>query len=61
MNDERRNVSMRKKMIQMTACVCTAAVLLAGCGTQKETETIDLTQVTLDEIIEGAKEEGSHC
>lgn len=49
---------MRKKMIQMTACVCTAAILLAGCGTQNETETVNLTKVTLDEIIEGAKEEG---
>lgn len=49
---------MKKKMIQMTACVCAAAILMAGCGTQETTESVDLTQLTLDEIIEGAKEEG---
>lgn len=50
---------MKKNYVKMTAALMAAVVLLTGCGAKKETETVDLREVPLEEIIEKAKEEGT--
>ena len=50
---------MKKQILQMAAVLCTASVLLTGCGTQAASESVDLREVSLDEIVEKAKEEGT--
>ena len=49
---------MKKTVLRAAACLCAASVLLTACGAAETKETVDLTQLTLDEIIEGAKAEG---
>lgn len=49
---------MKKRMLQVAAGFCAAAMVMTGCGAKEVAESVDLREVSLDEIIEKAKEEG---
>ena len=49
---------MKKRMLQVAAGFCAAAMVMTGCGAKEAAESVDLREVSLDEIIEKAKEEG---
>ena len=49
---------MRKKLVRAAACVLSASALLTACSSGETQEAVDLTSLTLDEIIAGAQEEG---
>lgn len=49
---------MKKKLLITAASVLSMAALLTACSSGETKEAVDLTSLTLDEIIEGAKEEG---
>ena len=49
---------MKKKLLIAAASVLSMAALLTACSSGETKEVVDLTSLTLDEIIEGAKEEG---
>ena len=49
---------MKRNLVKAIACVLTLSVLLTGCGSKEAGETVDLREVSLEEIIEKAKEEG---
>lgn len=49
---------MKKKLVKLVAATCAATMMMTGCGSQKETESVDLREVSLETIIEKAKEEG---
>ena len=38
---------MKKRMLQIAACVCAAAMLLTGCGAKDTVEIVDLREVSL--------------
>ena len=50
---------MKKHILQATACFCAVSMMLAGCGAKDTAETVDLREVSLEEITEKAKEEGA--
>ncbi len=52
-------MKMKKKLIRTAAYVCAAATLLTACSSAEAKETVDLTSLTLDEIVEEAKKEGA--
>lgn len=56
--EERIVIRMRRNVLKVSAALLAVAVCMSGCGTKKNTETVDLREVSLDEIIEKAKEEG---
>ena len=49
---------MKKRMLQVAAGFCAAVMVMTGCGAKEAAESVDLREVSLDEIIEKAKEEG---
>lgn len=49
---------MKRKLIRTAPCICAAATVLTACSSGETKEAVDLTALTLDEIIEGAKAEG---
>ena len=50
---------MRKSIVKATAALMAAVVMMTGCGAKETAEAVDLREVSLDEIIEKAKEEGT--
>ena len=50
----------RSRLVRFTAILMALAMLvaLAGCSSGKKTETVDLSSLTMDELIAKAKEEG---
>ncbi len=50
---------MRTRLVKATAAALAAAMLLGGCGSgTSAAEQVDLNSLSLDEIVEKAKEEG---
>lgn len=50
---------MKKRFLAAVLMMCVSVCAFAGCGEKKAAETVDLTSVDLDTIIEKAKEEGA--
>lgn len=49
---------MKKKVLALLLTMSVVAGVFSGCGNEKKAETVDLTSVSLETIIEKAKEEG---
>ena len=49
---------MKKRILAMMMMICVSVGMFSGCGQKTEVESVDLTSMDLDMIIEKAKEEG---
>lgn len=50
---------MKKNVMKMSLILCASAMMMTGCGGQKAGEKVDLREVSLETIVEKAKEEGA--